>query len=146
MIEGGVSVNTIAPFASLTLDLRSVDQQILDDLEARVDAIVREAADSKRAVIVRRETIGDRPGGSIPEEAPIVQTTLAVLRELGVESHLDAGSTDANIPIAEGIPAICIGLTNGRHAHRTDEYIEVQPVGTGLKQLALLVARLANSG
>jgi di/tripeptidase len=108
-----------------------------------VDAIVREASNPARHVTVRREMIGNRPGGSIPEEAPIVQTTLAVLRELGVESHLDAGSTDANIPIAEGIPAICIGLTNGRHAHRPDEYIETQPVGTGLKQLALLVSRLA---
>ena len=69
--------------------------------------------------------------------------TLAALRELGIEPTLDASSTDANVPLALGIPAVCIGMTRGGHAHRLDEYIEVAPIGRGMQQLVLLVAALA---
>lgn len=60
-------------------------------------------------------------------------TTLAALRELGIEPTLDASSTDANVPLALGIPAVCIGLTRGGHAHRNDEYIELAPNGRGMR-------------
>lgn len=141
-IEGGVSVNTIAPRASLTLDLRSVDASTLDDLAARVEEILRAAENPAQGVAVRREVIGDRPAGTLSEKAPIVQTALAVRRELGLEPKLEASSTDANIPIAEGIPAVCIGLTTGGNTHREDEYIELKPLPTGLTQLVLLLSRL----
>ncbi|HEX5502582.1 MAG TPA: M20/M25/M40 family metallo-hydrolase [Thermomicrobiales bacterium] len=143
LIEGGVSVNTIAPRASLVLDLRSLDRGALEALVGRVDAIVRGAATPE--IRVHSEVIGDRPAGTLPVEAPIVQTTLAALRRLGVEPVLDASSTDANVPIALGIPAVCIGLTLGGHAHRTDEYIETAPIGRGMQQLVLLVAALAGA-
>ncbi len=145
LIEGGASVNTIAPFAALTLDLRSVDPVALADLVSRVEAIVREANNAERGITVQSEAVGDRPAGAIPEDALIVRTALDIDRELGIEAHLDAGSTDANIPIASGIPSVCIGLTTGGHAHCVDEYINIPPVATGLKQLALLVARMSKN-
>lgn len=141
VIEGGVSVNTIAPSASLQLDLRSIDPNALEQLVGQVDAIVRGLATAE--VRVQSATIGDRPAGALPVDAPLVQTTLAVLRTLGIEPVLDASSTDANAPLAAGIPAICIGLTYGAHAHRTDEFIEIAPVARGMQQLVLLVAALA---
>jgi acetylornithine deacetylase/succinyl-diaminopimelate desuccinylase-like protein len=143
LIEGGVSVNTIAPRASLVLDLRSLDRGALEAVVGQVDGIVRGAATPE--IRVRSEVIGDRPAGAIPVDAPIVQTTLTALRRLGVEPVLDASSTDANVPIALGIPAVCIGLTLGGHAHRTDEFIEVAPIGRGMQQLVLLVAALAGA-
>jgi len=144
MIDGGVSINTIAPRATLTLDLRSVDPASLTHLISRVEAIMEEANDVARGISVRSEIVGDRPGGVIPADTPIIRTTLDTLQELGLDPQLSAGSTDANIPIAEGIPAICIGLTTGEHAHRIDEYIDIPPLATGLKQLALLVARVGS--
>lgn len=143
LIEGGVSVNTIAPSASLVLDLRSVDPAALEALVGQVHEIVRGAAAS--AIRVRAEVIGDRPAGALPVDAPLVRTVLDALRALGVEPVLDASSTDANVPLAAGIPAVCIGLTRGGHAHREDEYIEVAPIGRGMQQLILLVAALAGT-
>jgi tripeptide aminopeptidase len=144
LVEGGVSVNTIAPRASLLLDLRSIDGGALERLVGQVDGLVREVqAATPDQVAVTSEVIGDRPAGALPTDAPLVQTALAALRTLGVEPVLDASSTDANVPIALGIPAVCIGLTLGGNAHRTDEYIEVAPIGRGLQQLVLLVAALA---
>jgi len=144
MIDGGVSINTIAPRATMTLDLRSVDPTSLTHLISRVGAIVEAASDAARGVSVHSEIIGDRPGGVIPADAPVIQATLDTLQALGLDPQLAAGSTDANIPIAEGIPAVCIGLTTGEHAHRRDEYIDIPPLAAGLKQLALLVAHVGS--
>ncbi len=141
LIEGGVSVNTIAPAASLVLDLRSTDPAALATLEGQVREILRRAEGG--GIRVRDEVIGDRPAGALPPDAPLVRAVLDALRELGVEPVLDASSTDANVPLAAGIPAVCIGLTRGGHAHREDEFIELAPIGRGLQQLVLLVAALA---
>ena len=140
-IEGGVSVNTIAPSANLVLDLRSIDPVALEALVGQIDAIVRGA--QRGEIRVTSEVIGDRPAGRLAPDAPLMLTTLAALRELGIEPTLDASSTDANVPLALGIPAVCIGLTRGGHAHRSDEYIELAPIGRGMQQLVLLVAGLA---
>lgn len=144
-IEGGVSINTIAPLATMDIDLRSTDPASLADLVSRVEGIVDDSKDPERGVAVQTEMLGDRPAGMVPADAPIIQSACAILRELGLEPQLDAGSTDANIPLAEGIPALCIGLTTGEYAHRTDEYIDIPPIALGLTQLALLVARLGSS-
>lgn len=142
LIEGGVSINTIAPAASLAIDLRSVDPVTLDDLVKRVQAIVDRIGKSDAGITVQSEIIGDRPAGSIDPNSEIVQTAVGVLRDLGIDVRLVAGSTDANIPISEGIPAVCIGLTTGGRTHRVDEYIDLTPVRDGLRQLALVVTRL----
>jgi tripeptide aminopeptidase len=140
-IEGGVSVNTIAPRASLVLDLRSIDMAALETLVGQVDQIARGA--QRGEIRVASEVIGDRPAGRLAADAPLMLATLAALRELGIEPTLDASNTDANVPLALGIPAVCIGLTRGGHAHRLDEYIELAPIGRGMQQLVLLVAALA---
>ena len=141
MIDGGVSVNTIAPRASLILDLRSIDPTALEKVVGQVDAIVRGAASGE--ITTKSEIIGDRPAGRLAPDAPLMQLTIAALRKLGLEPTLDASSTDANVPLALGIPAICIGLTRGGHAHRLDEWIDTAPIGRGMQQLVLLVAATA---
>jgi acetylornithine deacetylase/succinyl-diaminopimelate desuccinylase-like protein len=60
------------------------------------------------------------------------------LQQLGMQAIYDASSTDANVPISAGIPAICIGITHGGLGHTTNEYIETSPIDTGVTQLALL--------
>jgi len=89
-------------------------------------------------VSLHLETIGERPAGVVPVDSPIVKIATATLNVLGVDATLDASSTDANVPIAAGIPAVCIGLTSGGNVHRVDEFIDTASVPLGLAQLGLL--------
>lgn len=140
-IEGGVSVNTIAPLAWCDLDLRSEDQEELERLVAWVQHTVSRRL--PREVRVEVTTIGDRPAGAIPADATIVMVCCAALRALGIEPTLEASSTDANVPIGLGIPAVCLGVTRGAGAHRVEEFVEIQPITSGLRQLVLTIAALA---
>jgi di/tripeptidase len=85
------------------------------------------------------EIIGQRPAGSIPEDHPLVQLAVRSLREQGKRAHLTIGSTDANIPLSQGLPAVCVGLTHGGGAHTTGEFIYTAYLEKGLAQLAALV-------
>jgi acetylornithine deacetylase/succinyl-diaminopimelate desuccinylase-like protein len=140
-IEGGVSINTIAPIASCELDLRSEQQAELERLVAWVEGVL--ARRQPRDVAITATTIGDRPAGAIPANAPIVASCCAALRALGIEPTLEASSTDANVPIGMGIPAVCLGITRGAGAHRADEHVEIGPIANGLSQLVLVTLDLA---
>jgi tripeptide aminopeptidase len=144
MISGGVSVNTIAPEASCLLDLRSIDESALRRLSDRVTRLV-ERSNRGDAVVYTAESIGERPAGVVSADSPIVRIAAGTLSALGLEPSFDASSTDANVAIAAGIPAVCIGLTTGGNVHRTDEFIDLEPVSKGVTQLGLLTLALAES-
>lgn len=137
LIEGGQAINAIARTASLWLDLRSEDSTTLGQFEAQVQAEI--AATQAPDLTLDIEVVGDRPAGRIPANHPLVEAALAALDEVGVRGTLETGSTDANIPLSAGCPAVTIGITRGGNAHRLDEYIEMQPVASGLRQLLTLV-------
>lgn len=141
-IGGGVSVNTIAPEATALVDARSIDEAALHRLGERVTRIV-ERVNRESGVELTTETIGERPAGVVAVDSPIVGLAASTLATLGIEPSFDASSTDANVPIAAGIPAVCIGLTTGGNVHRTDEFIDLAPVPTGIAQLALLTLALS---
>ncbi|HYI15638.1 MAG TPA: M20/M25/M40 family metallo-hydrolase [Thermomicrobiales bacterium] len=141
-IEGGTSVNTIAPDASALVDMRSVDAGALRQLVDRVGEIVATAAGDGLTADV--EVLGERPAGVCPRSHPLVGAAGTVLRQVGFEPVFDASSTDANIPISLGIPAVCIGITHGGLGHTTSEFIEVPPIATGLTQLGLLTLAAAS--
>lgn len=136
MISGGISINTIPPLVTFLVDMRSVDHA---SLVKTYDAVQDILGKSRDGIEVTSELIGDRPAGSVPFSAPIVKHALDTLQGLGINPIADASSTDANIAISQGMPAICIGLTSGANAHRPDEYIDVAPIAMGLAQLASLV-------
>jgi acetylornithine deacetylase/succinyl-diaminopimelate desuccinylase-like protein len=140
-ISGGISVNTIPPEVTFLIDIRSIDPNQLGKTLDRVERVLRS---SRPGVQVTWEVIGDRPAGAAPFEDPIVKHALEIIRELGINPIPDASSTDANIPISRGIPAVCIGLTTGGNAHRVDEYIDLAPVAHGLAQLTALTILSAN--
>jgi len=142
MIDGGVSVNTIAPRASCLLDLRSTDEFALRRLSDRVLRIVGRG-NRGDGIAFTAEPIGERPAGVVAIESPVVQVAARTLATLGHNPSFDASSTDANVPIAAGIPAICIGLTTGGNVHRPDEYIDTEPVAKGVTQLALLTVAIS---
>lgn len=137
IIQGGRSINTIAPQAYVELDLRSEDMGVLKKLGDRMVQVCdrRRSAD----VQIEVELIGKRPGGALDHRHPLVDLALQCLRKQGVRPQLNIGSTDANIPLSAGIPAVCIGITTGGGAHTVDEYINTGPVSKGLEQLFALI-------
>lgn len=139
-IHGGISVNTIAASAYLELDLRSEDEEILREIVAQVIGICSNA--DNKGVRVSIKMIGERPGGMLPKDHPLVEEARQCLQEQGIRPHLNIGSTDANVPLSLGYPAICIGITRGGGAHTLTEYIYTTPFVQGLRQLVNLVQRV----
>lgn len=138
LIEGGTSVNSIAHSASLLLDLRSEEPAALEQLVSRVEEIVQQGQ-RPPAIQIQQEIIGDRPAGQIASQSPIVQLATEALALIGCRDiEYNTGSTDANIPLSLGYPAVCIGLTHSGHSHRPDEYLEPEFVPAGMGQLLLL--------
>ena len=134
------------PFIALALTTTGPDPR--RDRVSAVSTVTVDASGERTrfdAVVYSAESIGERPAGVVGADSPIVQTAARTLAALGLEPSFDASSTDANVPIAAGIPAVCVGLTTGGNVHRTDEYIDVEPVPMGVTQLALLALALAES-
>jgi len=141
VISGGTSINTIASTAHLELDLRSEAPATLNELTARVEEMVGTLI--RPGVRVTSQVIGQRPAGEISSEHPLVRQAVEVLKSLGITARLNIGSTDANIPLSRGLPAVCLGLTNGGSAHTLREYIHTSPLAQGLEQLVRLVKALS---
>ncbi|MDW8326930.1 MAG: M20/M25/M40 family metallo-hydrolase [Anaerolineales bacterium] len=136
-VSGGTSINTIAREASLDLDLRSETPEALEELDLQVQALYhvhRRTAEAVGAQLIR-QCIGDRPSGRLPRDHVLVQIAAQALEAVGLTPIFDAGSTDANLPLSQQRPCICIGLTHGNNAHRPDEYIETGPLAQGLQAL-----------
>ena len=131
VISGGTSINTIAPQATLELDLRSEDPEALQTLIQSVQALVEEAG--KTEIQVQAEIIGHRPAGDIPVDHSLVKLAESALVEQGIQPYLSIGSTDANIPLSHGLPAVTIGLTTGKGAHTSTEFIETEPLAKGME-------------
>jgi tripeptide aminopeptidase len=137
-IQGGTSVNTIAAQANLELDLRSESEHSLLLLVNRVEQIVREK--NRPGVQFMIERIGERPAGGIPNDHPLVQLASSCLVQQGIEPRLNCGSTDANLPLSLGYPAICVGITTGSGAHTGREALQLSPIQQGMAQLDALIA------
>jgi len=153
IVRGGTSVNSISADGSMDIDMRSTSLDALRALDAQVmrvlhDALAAEHArwpDSDVRLQLKIDTIGIRPAGSQPNDAPIVRASLAAARALGLTSTTGSSSTDANLPMSLGIPAITIdGGGEGANAHALDEWYDDGAEGwKGPQWAALLVATLA---
>ena len=139
-ISGGTSVNVIAPEATLDLDLRSEGQEALAALVSAVERLIQKA--NRPGVSMESEVIGQRPAGEIAVGHPLVMLARDCLQELGLEAGLISGSTDANIPLSKGYPALVLGITTGGSAHTVHEYINTVPIAQGMEQLVKFVSRV----
>lgn len=135
LIEGGSAVNAIASRAACWLDLRSEASQALIQFETRIRSVIDEAGGGDVTYTI--EVVGDRPAGIIAPDHPLVQIGVDALAAVGIRAALETGSTDANVPLAAGCPAITLGVTRGGNAHRTDEFIDVTPVSAGIQHLVI---------
>jgi acetylornithine deacetylase/succinyl-diaminopimelate desuccinylase-like protein len=155
VVGGGTSVNAIPNEVWIEVDLRSEDAAELAHLEARFRTLVAEAvaaenrARSTRDGPVTAETIpiGDRPAGRTSEASDLVRIARAAIGAHGFEPRLVASSTDANIAMSLGIPAIKIGSGGrGGRAHSLDEWIDVEPEASLRGMAAGLATLLAAAG
>lgn len=145
-LEGGTSVNSIAHTAWMEVDMRSESAAELNKLEAEFKQAVQAALaeENQRGVgdkklTVELKVVSQRPAGVTPADAPIVQIARAADRALGITTDLSSGSTDSNIPISLGIPAITIdGGGEGFGAHSLDERFDTTNSHLGT-QRALLI-------
>jgi len=137
---GGASVNTIASEAWLELDLRSEGPQALDDLVRRVESLV--GTGSRPGVRFEARVIGQRPPGELSPGHPLVGLAERCLLAQGIEPKLTVGSTDANLPLSRGFPALVLGVTTGGGAHTLGEYIHTEPAARGMEQLLAFVSRV----
>jgi len=148
-IEGGSSVNSIPALARAKVDLRSEDSARIDELGASLAAAVDRALqlENQRAagakLTARVREIGSRPAGHLPDDAPILEFLRAVDAHLGVRGRLDCASTDANIPLSLGLPALSLGAGGqGGGAHTPSEWYNPEGRDLGLKRILLLAALL----
>jgi tripeptide aminopeptidase len=143
VIRGGIGVNAIPVEATIDVDLRSTSVEQLDQLHTHLNRSVKENV-RKSGVEFRIEPIGERPIGKTDVESALVQAALETTRRFGVEPQLDVGSTDANIPMSLGIPAIAIGAGGSSgDVHTPGEWFNPTHRDLGLQRLLALIAVLA---
>jgi tripeptide aminopeptidase len=152
---GGTSINSIPNSVWTDFDLRSVAPEELDRLEREFLGLVRDAVSAENAARSTRNgevsadivKIGDRPAGHTDEACELVRLAQAALVAHGFAPTFEASSTDANIPMSLGIPAIKIGSggTGGR-AHSLEEWLDVEPEASVRGMTAGLATVLAVAG
>ena len=147
-IAGGTSVNAIPSQATMEVDLRSAGDTELRRLDAFFRRAMKEAAEEENTarrpgdplLKLHVEMIGERPSGETPADSPLVKLALETTRLLGVEPRLDQSSTDSNLPISLGIPAITLGAggTSGA-SHTLAEWYDPRERDKGLKRGLLVI-------
>lgn len=147
-VEGGGSVNAIPSRASMEVDLRSAAESELQRLDAFFRRAMRDAVDEESAkrragdplLKLKLDLIGERPMGETPADSPLVELAIEATKLLGVEPRLDQSSTDSNLPISLGIPAITLGAggTSGC-SHSLDEWYDPHGRDLGLKRGLLVI-------
>jgi tripeptide aminopeptidase len=144
LIQGGASINSIPNEARAKVDLRSESIARLEQMAVLLTSVVDRAVEIENArgnsgrVAGRVKEIGSRPGGGLREDAPLLECIRAVDAHLGIRSHLDCSSTDANVPLSMGLPAISIGAGGqGGGAHTTSEWFQPDKRELGLQRVLL---------
>jgi di/tripeptidase len=152
VVQGGQSVNSISAEATMLIDIRSADAALLTKVEQQIKAAIQQGADetnqrwNSKAITANIELIGDRPAGQTAKDAVIVKTALAAATALGRPALLDdAHSTDANLPMSLGIPAITMsagGSSGGYHSEK-NEWRSPQNAHAGPQNVMLTLLGLA---
>jgi len=156
-IEGGTSVNSIPASASMKVDLRSEEESELPVLERELRADVQAGVDQEMAASRARgmaagraplaisvNVLGVRPGGQLPQDSPLLAAVYDADRALGNRSRAERSSTDANLPLSVGIPAISIGGGgSSAGAHTTSEWYDPTGRELGLQRVLLIITGAA---
>lgn len=148
VVTGGTSVNSIPFEGIMDIDLRSESASALAEIDGRLQKALRQALaeeqarwpESKAKLELVIDTIGLRPAGTTPDTALIVRTSQAASRTMNVRSTLNISSTDANVPMAIGRPAVTLsGGGQGQGAHSLSESYDDGTEGYKGPQWVMLV-------
>lgn len=151
-LHGGTSLNSIPALAWAEVDARSEDTGVLCAIEADLRTLASDALDTENRRRARGtpplelsvETIGDRPAGATPGSDPLVRAAVEATRAVGREPELSAASTDANVPMARGIPAIALGAGGmAGDTHLPTEWYDNTDGPLGLVRALLVLAAAA---
>jgi tripeptide aminopeptidase len=150
-VGGGTSVNAIPFECWMEVDMRSADKDSLEAVNTKFKAAVQEAVEEENkrwpgrgSVTASPELVGLRPAGSTPPDSAIVLTAIAVTKIFGGSPRTGEGSTDSNVPMNLGIPAITIGGGGrGSGAHALDEQFDTKDSYLGTQRALLLAVALA---
>lgn len=155
VIQGGTSVNTISGSASMLVDLRSDSEEELNRLDKELHKVIKQAVEeenarwdaSKPQIKVQIEGRGVRPAGAQPKDCAIVKAAFRAAELLGIEpEYRYESSTDANIPISMGIPAITVGRGGEEDGiHTLQEWYEPKEAWLGPQRDLLLMILLAGA-
>jgi tripeptide aminopeptidase len=134
VVRGGTSVNSIPAEVSMDVDMRSESCEELAKVDAAFHAIVKNAVEMENRARSTREgritadpqLIGDRPCGQTPHDSPLVRTVTSAVQAFGLKPSYGISSTDSNVPMSLGIPAVTIGRGPGGRAHAPDEWVDVE--------------------
>jgi tripeptide aminopeptidase len=143
-ISGGTSVNSIPSSASALIDIRSSDAHMLRNTASQIGRILGASVSSFEelfpSVSLEMVPIGERPAGILPEDSALLSALRAVDRHLSVRTELRLGSTDANLPLSLGIPALAIGTGGtGGNIHTLEEWYDPAGREMALRRLLLLL-------
>ncbi len=138
-IEGGEAINARARHAAFAIDIRASDSVVLADLAKAARSLIEKETSGR--VTATFDELGRRPAGSIPDTDPLVRAADAALVASDLSPEHVAAGTDANAAYAAGLPSIAIGITFGAGEHTPGEWIETEPIATGLAALADTIAR-----
>ena len=147
-VEGGTSINAIPGKASMEVDLRSAAEAELRRLDAFFRRAIRDAVDEENAkrrvgdpeLKLKLDLIGERPTGETAADSSLVELAIETTRALGFEPRLDQSSTDSNLPISLGIPAITLGAGGSSgSSHTLDEWYDALDRDKGLKRGLLVI-------
>ncbi len=150
-VGGGTSVNAIPFECWMEVDMRSADKDSLEAVNTKFKAAVGQAVEEENrrwnnrgAVSVSNELVGVRPAGRTPADSAIVTTASAVSQLFGFSGRLGEGSTDSNVPMNRGIPAVTIGGGGiGAGAHSSSETFDTTDSWIGTQRALLLTVALA---
>jgi acetylornithine deacetylase/succinyl-diaminopimelate desuccinylase-like protein len=152
MVEGGSGINSIASSARAKVDIRSRSSAGMDQVVHSMEEAVRLAVERENRRSVDRlsgyriREIGHRPAAPRSAENRLAECLLAVDAHLGIRSRLDCASTDANVPLAAGLPAAAIGAGGrGGDAHMPSEWYHPEGRALGLHRIVLALAALQQS-
>ena len=149
IIDGGTSINSIPSLARAKVDIRSESNEKMEELVGLLNTAVDRAQDQENQrstgakVMAKIKEIGARPAAELDEQTPVLGYLRAVDAHLGIRSRLDCSSTDANIPLSLGIPAVSIGAGGqGGGAHTLKEWYNPEGRDLGLKRIFLTLGLL----
>jgi tripeptide aminopeptidase len=137
LASGGRSVNSIAAEASLVVECRSLDSALLQRFEERLKGLTL-----KPPLAVQTEMLGYRLAGRLDRDHRLLRAVIEVRERLGLAATLGSGSTDANVPLGEGIPALTLGVARGGEMHTPREWIDQASLDLGRSQLYEVIKRL----